>query len=822
MKKFSTLLLLLLVTLVGGVNSAWAQDYSFKRLSAFEGTSAAITDLSEITDGGTYILYCNGDRNRYLRVDPSTKKLILSSSIDVSDKTSGLAVFSIHKSQTTDDKTVYTFESAIAGSYIPQITVNGEPTIVATDSPVSYEIEAVGDGKFYIFNENGGAKIYFNGKPAVFTGWSSTGGNSQYSIIPATVSDEMVNNYQATIAIKEGSSVVSTQTQQVWEGDEITAPVASYYYTLTLDDDTKVVSADKKTFTYTATLNGDTPLEFGPWYTMKTRDDEAHYVLGTSTTSGFVAQANGSFNTSTQTTYDEFNGALWRLEKNGVGVKIYNKRAGKYLKAVAGDEATLDATGTVFYINTASLNGAVSLWIGNANQYLGNHFDWNADLQANTRLTLWTDEKSQNDGGSAFTFAKADVTEAILTVGKSALAATVDALTPNEASETMVTSGTADVIAAAKADIASDATVAAMDETLDFAQHGVLVDPTAYYQIKNVNNITNPYVSSENIFVGKDGSLTTSYKANNNLDRYVTRTKASDKLVPQIWQFVASTGHTYRVKNANTGCRMSSYTSSIDMPIDVNAGGDYTFRARETAYSGYDKTTMLQMILDGHTMNAFGGGYDKYVKAYDNHPDDPGNYWQLVKVTEVPVTISTAGWASIALPFETTVPAESGVTAYTAQRINGDKMILEEITDGVIPANEGVILAKEGGTSVNLAITSTGKAAIDGNHLQPATAKRIGFDADATYVLARDGDNVAFLQSELTSVPANKAWLPATEVTSLASVLSFVPGTTDGIGNATIDADTENETYYDLNGRVVLYPRSGVFVTKTGKKVFIK
>ena len=45
-------------------------------------------------------------------------------------------------------------------------------------------------------------------------------------------------------------------------------------------------------------------------------------------------------------------------------------------------------------------------------------------------------------------------------------------------------------------------------------------------------------------------------------------------------------------------------------------------------------------------------------------------------------------------------------------------------------------------------------------------------------------------------------------------------GESTGIANTL--KDKENVQYFDLNGRVVLYPSNGVFITNTGKKVFIK
>ena len=79
------------------------------------------------------------------------------------------------------------------------------------------------------------------------------------------------------------------------------------------------------------------------------------------------------------------------------------------------------------------------------------------------------------------------------------------------------------------------------------------------------------------------------------------------------------------------------------------------------------------------------------------------------------------------------------------------------------------------------------------------------------------------MKSELTTVPANKAFLAATEVASNeGNALAFhFGGTTTGV-NSAVAGKTEGTQYFDLQGRRVLYPSNGIFVTNNGKKVFIK
>ena len=153
-----------------------------------------------------------------------------------------------------------------------------------------------------------------------------------------------------------------------------------------------------------------------------------------------------------------------------------------------------------------------------------------------------------------------------------------------------------------------------------------------------------------------------------------------------------------------------------------------------------DSKTMFQILTSGHMINAHGGNYSNILQNWDDI-SDAGGYWQFEKVPSVPVSISDALYASVGFPFAVQVPAESGVKAYYATAAADGELPLSEIADGIIPAYTGAILA--------------------------ATAKRTGFEENANYMLGVDSDSeVKFLQATITTVPANKAYLPAANVTN--------------------------------------------------------
>lgn len=649
-----------------------------------------------------------------------------------------------------------------------------------------------------------------------------------------------------TINYKVGDNTVFSTTNKGVKGQTFSvAPTSeptklSNYLTKEALTGDLVLSETNNVFNVVYT-KGTVPFTFSTaesktWYTLSLRNETnsgaGNYLIrqnNNNINTGGGKNHNSKFDANNVTTFERFNGGVWAFVESGFGVKLMNKFTGTYVKVNGGDhKAYLDATGTVFYVQTTSAKGAGFSLQYDGNSYLGDHKDDN--LGTWTSNASWG-EDAQNDGGSGFAIHDAHL-DTYVNVGKSAATASLNALTANEEVAGMLTINTAASIAAAKAAVESATTFDYLNAAYAKLYN---VDPTAYYRIKNVaigDNGTS-YVSSENIFVGTDGKLSTSYNASPNysLDRVVRRVSADKNYASQLWQFVDNNNGTFKLKNANTGCCLGSYKSdgaALEMPIDNKHAGEYILKATTATLADgvtNDGKSMLQLVTEGHTMNAFQGSHNNTITNYDNHDGDNGNYWQFIKVTTVPVSISAANYATVAYPFAVKVPAESGVKAYAVSAVNNGVLELSEITDGIIAANIGAILYHEGEKQVNLEITNEAATYTGANKLQGATAKRTGFAANDTYVLALNSENqAAFLKSELTTVPANKAYvlasaLPAGEAG--AQALNFGFGEVTGINGVNADSNNAVE-YYDLNGRRVLYPANGIFVTNTGKKVFIK
>lgn len=586
-------------------------------------------------------------------------------------------------------------------------------------------------------------------------------------------------------------------------GTEATIPSTSrpanmsFYYDVTITNEDKVVSETNNSFNVAYTKGDNVPFTFSTddnetWYTVNVRQ-AGYYLVANSSNDDVASRTNPSND-------QIFNGdADWKFVESNYGVKVANKLTGKYLKAVDSNNKTTFTTKDEATEFVAIQNGSgFSLKIPGTTHCIGDHCSAN--------LGTWASDASQADGGSHF------VVTDILKSLKSSIGAQV-ATAQTAADESLLGHYSATEVAKIVADAEAATTIEnykAINEALQaLTSTPATPDNNAYYQIINGNSISKSYISTENVTVGKDGKATEA--------KAISRTTKNDAIVPQLWKFESNGEGGYKVINANTGRAFSAVSAVAVGVTDVE-----TAEAGAVTLQQLDSKVNFILKSGEHRLNAFEGDANTIVADYaGNYDTDKGNWWKIKKVTSIPVEIGESNYATVGFPFAVTIP--EGVKAFIGTSTDNASLELTEIEGGIIPANTGAIIYHEGATTVNFEIT-TGGNTIANNKLSATTAKREGFEANDTYVLAKDSEGkAALLKSELTTVPANKAFLAATEVASSeGNTLAFhFGGTTTGV-NSAVAGKTEGTQYFDLQGRRVLYPSNGIFVTNNGKKVFIK
>ena len=209
-----------------------------------------------------------------------------------------------------------------------------------------------------------------------------------------------------------------------------------------------------------------------------------------------------------------------------------------------------------------------------------------------------------------------------------------------------------------------------------------------------------------------------------------------------------------------------------------------------------------------------------------------GNIVALTK--EYQLTISSVGYATLYLDFNAEIP--EGVEAYVATEVVDSRLKMQKV-DGVLPANTGVIIVADQGTYTFTESDET-PATIEKNLLQGSvTNTYVTAEANTTYYVlsAPDGD-VAMYRALITDGKflnnAHKAYLPISNgdlgifddevdssVEQLSRRLVFDFGDETGIDEVKTENGNEKTEIYDLCGRSITSPTSGIYIVGGEKRV---
>ena len=285
--------------------------------------------------------------------------------------------------------------------------------------------------------------------------------------------------------------------------------------------------------------------------------------------------------------------------------------------------------------------------------------------------------------------------------------------------------------------------------------------------------------------------------------------------INQIWQLEVTDG-TFKLKHAN----LDKYVGLEDADVNGSAASSINKEAAEAsvftiADNGNAKLTLK---VGDDVMRTEGGGQVNYWWG------DQAATWYLFPATELDVTVTAAGYATLNLPFDVTLP--DAVKAYAVETVNDGYVTLTEKAD--IPANKGAILEGAGTHTLTIATASSDWA---DNKLVGTNVNT--YVAGEAYVLGiPEGEKeVMFAKAKLNKDAdgnvgkshflnnANKAYLPAESITSL--VLRFNFGGTTAIESVLNGVDA-NAPIYDLSGRRVNNAVKGGIYIQNGKKFIVK
>lgn len=169
------------------------------------------------------------------------------------------------------------------------------------------------------------------------------------------------------------------------------------------------------------------------------------------------------------------------------------------------------------------------------------------------------------------------------------------------------------------------------------------------------------------------------------------------------------------------------------------------------------------------------------------------------------------------------VPA--GVTAYYATRRDDNNIVrLKTVPDGIVPANQGVLLVGAvNKTQAMLDVDYRTEATAEGNIFSNTASGATAMGANC-YVLANSTQGIGFYHATAgTTLSQGKAYLDFSGYPVRAFTLSFGDeGPTTGISSINADGNAENAPLYDLSGRRIAAPFGRGIYIKNGKKYFVK
>lgn len=141
-------------------------------------------------------------------------------------------------------------------------------------------------------------------------------------------------------------------------------------------------------------------------------------------------------------------------------------------------------------------------------------------------------------------------------------------------------------------------------------------------------------------------------------------------------------------------------------------------------------------------------------------------------------------------------------------------------SDNIIPAGQAVILRSTGIPVLTATPTESTNDAFNDNLLLGSEADKGDFENYNYYALANAGAGLGFYKvGNGTTIPVGKAYLKIDKAAS-SNFYSIDPDdNTTAIKNMKVGKN--DNVYYDLSGRRVLYPKKGLYIMN-GKKVIIK
>ena len=202
--------------------------------------------------------------------------------------------------------------------------------------------------------------------------------------------------------------------------------------------------------------------------------------------------------------------------------------------------------------------------------------------------------------------------------------------------------------------------------------------------------------------------------------------------------------------------------------------------------------------------------------------------WTIEPIEYFSVTIGAGGWSSFNYAFPIAFAENEVSNVYISTSENTGVVTLVPLTanEGLIsvPSNTPIFVEGVAGNVCTVELLTTEPAAVGPNTLRgttlPQTATLNG--TQTAYVIATVDEKTALYKLGAdVKIPCNKAYYVSSQAQTAKLELNF--GEVTEISNAvTAQPALKDEILYDLRGHRVVYPTRGIYVTGSGRKIFVK
>ena len=805
MKKI-TFFATLLAMLVSSVQSAFADDAKWTN-KFIKSVADATADLGSLENG--YYLIENVGHNSFAHVanngviwldgsaaNPDGIDNIRSSFVGTTDKMH--YVFYLSKN---DDNTTYTIQ-AKSGKYFPQSLSHGG-NVSVNETAGKYTIEKIADGNFSLksevkatWKENGKdveGILYADGNgdghysTGTFTGWSTTqpkaNSNGDYKLFKVEVGDIVTANFKYTV---NGHVVLAASKQFVPN----TTLSADNYPLLTI----KSISPTTIETTQDVTVDCDMalPVEASTvaapkWYAVRMHNGKRMMVADAANSE--VACNDVEFSLPELPDANQ-----WAFVGDDLftSFKLYNKGTQKYLKTSAKNAIStlVDvADATEFHVMATRIQDMENGFCISNNSWYLNFQNPNTGTKEAPKYDKpgvygWTD----NDQGSTcsvfapesfpLNYAAPIVNAPEGTIGCPQYLETEANFNALKAAYNAVEAGATNENVQKLVDINKQIAASPVGTTLT----------EGYYRLVNCKDKNYLHINGTilNDQAGKEKAIgsVVYFKSTETKGQYSV-------LVEGKYLGAVTTSQNVNLgEEASKGTYTVTSNNFISLVREVSSNDDY------------------------HYLHVNGGN------AVGWEANTPASQWYIIPATDVEIDMTAQGdkkYASAYLPFS--VSAVDGATAYTGA-LNADKTVIEMTATTAVPANTGFVLV---GTKDKATLTIGDAAAIEGVNALTGTNTGVTFAAatpKTNYLVfgVNDGKVGFYTPGNVTAIPANKAYINASEISNQAVALNF-GNTVTGINAATLVKGENNAPIYDLSGRRVWAPVKGGLYIQNGKKL---